>query len=484
MSKISEWWANIPPKQKRWISLGGLGGCALLVSFALNESAMPQQPKKRAPEVPIQQTNLVTDYNARQSTLEALSGEMKFLRAENIKLKEELANADKKNLKELERIRQQQQNETDKLKQQLERLEARLSIVDDTANQINRDVELNRQYTEEEIKKLKEEGVKFTYDSNGKEVPVQHIDLGNNFGKENAVAAIDMMSANSPEEFFAEAPEPTRENAERRPVIDSKTGKAKVDASGNEVMTEAVITITSHSEPQETVKPKAKKDDFLYIPSGAIISGVFLNGIDAPTGKSSQKNPFPTLIRIQKDAILPNYYTADIRECFLLMSGYGDLSSERAFLRGETISCIRSDGKIIDGKIESYAVGDDGKAGVRGRLVSKQGQIIARSLLAGFAGGFAEMFDTTATPTLNTSSDGTIRYEDVYSSKAVKGGAAKGVSQALTRISDFYMDLAEAVYPVIEVDAGRQVDVVVSKGAKLTFKNVDSISTTAKSNKQ
>ena len=484
MSKISEWWANIPPKQKRWISLGGLGGCALLVSFALNESAMPQQPKKRAPEVPIQQTNLVTDYNARQSTLEALSGEMKFLRAENIKLKEELANADKKNLKELERIRQQQQNETDKLKQQLERLEARLSIVDDTANQINRDVELNRQYTEEEIKKLKEEGVKFTYDSNGKEVPVQHIDLGNNLGKENAVAAIDMMSANSPEEFFAVAPEPTRENAEKRPVIDSKTGKAKVDASGNEVMTEAVITITSHSEPQETVKPKAKKDDFLYIPSGAIISGVFLNGIDAPTGKSSQKNPFPTLIRIQKDAILPNYYTADIRECFLLMSGYGDLSSERAFLRGETISCIRSDGKIIDGKIESYAVGDDGKAGVRGRLVSKQGQIIARSLLAGFAGGFAEMFDTTATPTLNTSSDGTIRYEDVYSSKAVKGGAAKGVSQALTRISDFYMDLAEAVYPVIEVDAGRQVDVVVSKGAKLTFKNVDSISTTAKSNKQ
>ena len=313
MSKISEWWANIPPKQKRWISLGGLGGCALLVSFALNESAMPQQPKKRAPEAPIQQTNLVTDYNARQSTLEALSGEMKFLRAENIKLKEELANADKKNLKELERIRQQQQNETDKLKQQLERLEARLSIVDDTANQINRDVELNRQYTEEEIKKLKEEGVKFTYDSNGKEVPVQHIDLGNNFGKENAVAAIDMMSANSPEEFFAVAPEPTRENAERRPVIDSKTGKAKVDASGNEVMTEAVITITSHSEPQETVKPKAKKDDFLYIPSGAIISGVFLNGIDAPTGKSSQKNPFPTLIRIQKDAILPNYYTADIR---------------------------------------------------------------------------------------------------------------------------------------------------------------------------
>lgn len=467
----------MPPKQKRWVSLGGLGGLALVISFALNESTMPQQQKKRQQETPIQQTSLVTDYNAKQSTLEALSGEMKFLRTENIKLKEELANADKKNLKELDRLKQQQQNEVEKLKQQMERLEARLSIVDDTATQLNRDVEHNRQYTEEEIKKLKEEGVKFTIDSNGKEVPVQRIDFGENFGKENAFAAVDMMSANSPEEFFAAAPEPTRENVERRPVIDKNTGKAKVNANGEEVMTEAVITITSHTEPKEEVKQKAKSEDFLYIPSGAIISGVFLNGIDAPTGKSSQKNPFPTLIRIQKDAILPNYYTADIRECFLLMSGYGDLSSERAFLRGETISCIRSDGKIIDGRLDSYAVGDDGKAGVRGRLVSKQGQIIARSLLAGFAGGFAEMFDTTATPTLNTSSDGTIRYEDVYSSKAVKGGAAKGVSQALTRISDFYMDLAEAVYPVIEVDAGRQVDVVVSKGAKLTFKNVNSIST-------
>lgn len=192
----------MPPKQKRWVSLGGLGGLALVISFALNESTMPQQQKKRQQETPIQQTSLVTDYNAKQSTLEALSGEMKFLRTENIKLKEELANADKKNLKELDRLKQQQQNEVEKLKQQMERLEARLSIVDDTATQLNRDVEHNRQYTEEEIKKLKEEGVKFTIDSNGKEVPVQRLDFGENFGKENAFAAVDMMSANSPEEFL------------------------------------------------------------------------------------------------------------------------------------------------------------------------------------------------------------------------------------------------------------------------------------------
>ena len=31
----------MPPKQKRWVSLGGLGGLALVISFALNESTLP-----------------------------------------------------------------------------------------------------------------------------------------------------------------------------------------------------------------------------------------------------------------------------------------------------------------------------------------------------------------------------------------------------------------------------------------------------------
>lgn len=48
---------------------------------------------------------------------------------------------------------------------------------------------------------------------------------------------------------------------------------------------------------------------------------------------------------------------------------------------------------VIEAKLDSYAVGEDGKAGVRGRVVSKQGQIIAKSLMAGFLGGVSEAFD-------------------------------------------------------------------------------------------
>ena len=51
-----------------------------------------------------------------------------------------------------------------------------------------------------------------------------------------------------------------------------------------------------------------------------------------------------------------------MRECFLVLAGYGDLGSERAYLRTEAITCVRSDGGAIEVPIDAYATGEDGKA--------------------------------------------------------------------------------------------------------------------------
>ena len=144
------------------------------------------------------------------------------------------------------------------------------------------------------------------------------------------------------------------------------------------------------------------------------------------------------------------------------------MSSERALLRGETLSCIKEDGAIIQAKLPSYAAGEDGKAGLRGRLVSKTGSILAKTLLAGFASGVSEAFDVNMTPTINTSSDGTVSYEQVYAPEAFQGAAISGVSTALDRLADYYMSMAEEMFPIIEIDGGREVTVIVSNGATLT----------------
>jgi len=74
-------------------------------------------------------------------------------------------------------------------------------------------------------------------------------------------------------------------------------------------------------------------DDAVLVPAGSILRGVLLSGMDAPTGRQARRDPYPALVRIKHDAILPNRFRADVRECFLVAAGYGDLASERAYLR-------------------------------------------------------------------------------------------------------------------------------------------------------
>ena len=68
------------------------------------------------------------------------------------------------------------------------------------------------------------------------------------------------------------------------------------------------------------------------------------------SGRQARRDPYPALMRIKHDAILPNRFRADVRECFLVAAGYGDLASERAYPRTEAITCIREDGGARRGR--------------------------------------------------------------------------------------------------------------------------------------
>ena len=42
-----------------------------------------------------------------------------------------------------------------------------------------------------------------------------------------------------------------------------------------------------------------------------------------------------------------------------------------------------------------------------------------------------------------------------------------GAGDALDRLADFFMDMAEEMFPVIEIDAGRSIELVLNRGATL-----------------
>lgn len=204
------------------------------------------------------------------------------------------------------------------------------------------------------------------------------------------------------------------------------------------------------------------------IPSGSFMGGIILSGIDAPTGGKAKTSPHPVLIKVTNMARLPNKFKANLKECHVLGSGYGDLSSERAFVRIEKISCMTEDGRAIEkgggGQSLGYVTGEDGKVGIPGRVVSKQGAMLARTLAAGFLEGVSKGFNSS-NMTYSIQPTGTVQTPNP--NDTLQMGLMGGVGEASKKLADFYMKLANEMFPVVEVAAGRKVDMILLE--KMTF---------------
>lgn len=201
-----------------------------------------------------------------------------------------------------------------------------------------------------------------------------------------------------------------------------------------------------------------------FLPAGAFAKAVLLSGLDAPTGGLAKTNPQPVLLRLVDHGTLPNRFRSRVRECFVTAAGYGDLASERAYLRLEKLSCVLRDGTVLEVALKGFVTGEDGKAGLRGRVVSKQGQLIARALVAGVAGGIGNGVAQSFT-SLSTSALGNV--QSIDPGNIAQYGVANGFASALDRIAQWYLERANEVYPVLEVDAGRVVEVVLNEGLEL-----------------
>lgn len=219
---------------------------------------------------------------------------------------------------------------------------------------------------------------------------------------------------------------------------------------------------TDASEPSANEAKAAQK---VFIPAGTMLTGVLLTGADAPTGREASSHPIPVLIRVKEDAILPNEYRADYRECFIVSSAMGDLSSERAYMRIETLSCVARNGGVIQAALQGWGTGEDGKAGMRGTLVSKQGSALAKAFLAGFASGISNIFKPQTATVVATNGN---PYATLPIGEAGRQAGMSGVSSASDQLANYYIQLADSEFPVIEISAGRPVTFIVEKGADLS----------------
>ncbi len=216
----------------------------------------------------------------------------------------------------------------------------------------------------------------------------------------------------------------------------------------------------------ETPHNKLPKTVESTIPAGAFAKTVLLSGLDASASMTASSDPRPMLLRMIDHGTLPRRFQSDLKDCHCTAGAYGDLSSERIYARLEKLTCIeRKTGEIIETQVAGYIAGPDGKAGIRGIVASKDGQFLGRSLVGGIFSGLSNVANPqNRQAQVNPFMPGSNQISPPNIGDMFTAGMASGVSTALDRLSQYYIDRAEQLQPVIQVSAGQVVDIVFTEG--------------------
>ncbi len=218
---------------------------------------------------------------------------------------------------------------------------------------------------------------------------------------------------------------------------------------------------------EQEVKKKLK----VYLPP-SFMEATLLSGITAPATTEAKGNPLPVLLRIHDLAVLPNYVKANLKGCFVIGEAVGNLADERAHVRLVTLSCVAKNGSaVIDEKIKGFVVDEDGKVGLKGRVVSRMGATVARAALAGLFGGIGEGVSLSSFNVVTSPEGAGTFISKTDLENIAKVGLGKGISQATQELQKFYMELARQTVPVVEVGATKKVTLVISEGVELEIKD-------------
>lgn len=216
-----------------------------------------------------------------------------------------------------------------------------------------------------------------------------------------------------------------------------------------------------------------------YVPAGAYASATIISGVDASVGVAAQSDPRPVLLRI-KGAALSSIYDgniqkADLEGCLITGAASGDLSSEKVYVKLVNMTCAKSEDLVYETAVKGYVAGQ-GKSGVRGNVISRAGDIVTKSFLAGLIGGLGQGLSAKVAPPLNFSngltSQGTLSTEDV-----AKKGLGQGVASSGDRLANYFITRAEQYQPVVSIPSGIDVEVVFVEGFQLNGKRHRNAST-------
>ncbi|WP_068470640.1 TraB/VirB10 family protein [Candidatus Protochlamydia phocaeensis] len=222
-------------------------------------------------------------------------------------------------------------------------------------------------------------------------------------------------------------------------------------------LSEAVMEIEKSDPRKQKVEPIEGR-----IFAGTTVKALLVSSVDAVCGVFSNSDPTPVKLRILDDGHLPKHLTAKLKGGLIIGSAFGNLSNERVYIRLERMSLFNPKGEGIEMEVAGYVSGEDGRFGLRGTVIDKSTKIIKNAAFSGFLSGTGQILQSAVSK----------RPVDCWNNYAVgtdilKQGCATGAGNAFDMLADYYIRRAEQVQPVLQVNAGRIVDITFTYGTSL-----------------
>ena len=195
-------------------------------------------------------------------------------------------------------------------------------------------------------------------------------------------------------------------------------------------------------EAQATGRPGGP---WVRLPLGSTVSGELMTGAFATKVRG---DALPVLVQLRSAYTGPNDSEVPLEDCLLIGKATADISSVRARVEAVSLSCVLPDGTAFERPVKGYFTGQDGTLGVPGKWEFRSGRWLANLLSA-----------------MGTVAAGV--YADVEIAEALAGADIFGsisASETTDRVQAFFLQRAEEILPVVWVESGTPVYLVMLEG--------------------
>ena len=199
-------------------------------------------------------------------------------------------------------------------------------------------------------------------------------------------------------------------------------------------------------QPPPPPQPAGRPDGpWVRLPLGSTVTGELLTGAFATKVRG---DALPVLVQLRSAYSGPNGTEVPLEDCLLIGKATSDISSVRARVEAVSLSCVLPDGTAFERAVKGYFTGEDGTLGVPGKWEFRSGRWLANLLSA-----------------MGTVAAGV--YADIEIAEALAGADLLGsisASDTTNRIQEFFLQRAEEILPVVWVESGTPVYVVMLEG--------------------